>query len=380
MDMNELLRGVDCACGRRHSCAIGAVYVERNVAARLPGLCEGYSRILLVADENTYGVSGAGVEKYVGSKIADRVIFTGKRVLIPNEDAIEAVFAHMEGIDLIVGIGSGVIQDLCKYVSFNKGVPYYIVATAPSMDGYVSDGAPIISCGYKHSPLAHLAYGVIGDTNVLETAPYDLIQAGFGDVVGKITALADWDLAVKANGDYICDTCVTLTQRALEKCFGTAEGIKEKNPESLQNLFEALTLTGVAMALVNISRPASGAEHMLSHYWEMDFIARGLNPNHHGIQVGIATGIIARYFEELSDLLPEGVKEKCPHHTEIEKLLKIVDAPVSPREIGISRELFYQSLLNGHTVRPRYSILQFAHDRGLSETIARKITDEIYGA
>ena len=123
MDMNELLRGVDCDCGRHHSCSIGAVYVERNVAARLPKLCEGYSRILIVADENTYGVSGAGVETYVGSKIADRVIFTGKTVLIPNEDAIGTVYAHMESIDLIVGIGSGVIQDLCKYVSHTKGVP-----------------------------------------------------------------------------------------------------------------------------------------------------------------------------------------------------------------------------------------------------------------
>ena len=95
-----------------------------------------------------------------------------------------------------------------------------------------------------------------------------------------------------------------LVQKALDKCFGKADGLKTRDADSLGALLEALTLTGVAMALVNISRPASGAEHMLSHFWEMDFIARGLNPNHHGIQVGVATPIIARFFEEMKDILP----------------------------------------------------------------------------
>lgn len=206
----------------------------------------------------------------------------------------------------------------------------------------------------------------------------DMIQAGFGDVVGKITALADWDLAVKANGDYRCDTCVTMVQRALDKCFSLADGLKERDADALNALFEALTMTGVAMALLNISRPASGAEHMLSHYWEMDYIARGLNPNHHGIQVGVATVIIARYFEELKDILPPGVKEKCPDSREIELLLKRGNAPISPKEIGIDRELFYRSLIEGNTVRPRYSVLQFAIDKGMNEIIAKKITSEIY--
>ena len=142
---------------------------------------------------------------------------------------------------------------------------------------------------------------------------------------------------------------------------------------------EALTLTGVAMALVNISRPASGAEHMLSHFWEMDYIARGLNPNHHGIQVGVATPVIARFFEEMADILPEGTGKLCPGHEEIEKLLESAGVPSSPKEIGIDKELFHKSLLEGWKVRPRYSILQFAKENGRLEEIADKITKEIYG-
>ena len=267
------------------------------------------------------------------------------------------------------------------YILLDKGtgLPYIIVATAPSMDGYVADGAPIFSQGYKYSPVAHLTYGLVGDTDILKTAPQDLIQAGYGDVVGKITAIADWDLAVKANNDYRCDTCVTLVNKALDKCFAKAEGLKDRDPESLGALLEALTLTGVAMALVNISRPASGAEHMLSHFWEMDYIARGLNPNHHGIQVGVATPIIARFFEELADILPEGTGALCPPHEEIEALLAKGGAPTSPKDIGISKGLFHDSLLKGYTVRPRYSIMQFAKDNGRLEEIADKITEEIYG-
>ena len=168
-------------------------------------------------------------------------------------------------------------------------------------------------------------------------------------------------------------------KRALDKCFDKAEGLKSRDAESLGALLEALTLTGVAMALVNISRPASGAEHMLSHFWEMDYIARGLNPNHHGIQVGVATPVIARFYEELADILPEGTGELCPPHEEIEALLAKGGAPISPKEIGISRELFHESLMKGYTVRPRYSVLQFAKDKGRLEQIADKITEEIYG-
>lgn len=138
-------------------------------------------------------------------------------------------------------------------------------------------------------------------------------------------------------------------------------------------------MTGVAMALVNISRPASGAEHMLSHYWEMDYIARGQNPNHHGIQVGVATTVIARFFEQLADILPEGTGALCPPHEEIEALLARGGAPTSPVQIGIPRELFHASLMEGHTVRPRYSILKFALDNGRLEQVADTITEELYG-
>lgn len=386
MTINEMPQTeFECSCGHRHSFGVHDMSIRKGAIEDLPKMAEPFKdgKILVVFDNNTYKVAGKKAVELLkdnGFHVKELLFDCGDDILIPDEKTLGRIVQEQDlDVKLMVAVGSGVINDSVKFVTSRSGLPYIIVATAPSMDGYVADGAPIISQGYKYSPQAHLTYGLIGDTDILQTAPQDLIQAGFGDVVGKITALADWDLAVKANNDYRCDTCVTLVQRALDKCFAKATGLKKRDGESLGALLEALTMTGVAMALVNISRPASGAEHMLSHFWEMDYIARGLNPNHHGIQVGVATPVIARFFEELSDILPEGTGELCPSHEEIEALLESAGAPTSPKQIGIGKELFHESLLKGYTVRPRYSIMQFAKDHGRLEEIADKITEEIYG-
>ena len=386
MTINEMPQTeFECSCGHRHSFSVKDMSIRKGAIEDLPKMAEPFKdgKILVVYDNNTYKVAGKkAVEllKNNGFHIKELLFDCGEDILIPDEKTLGRIVQEQDlDVNLMIAVGSGVINDSVKFVTSRSRLPYIIVATAPSMDGYVADGAPIISQGYKYSPQAHLTYGLIGDTDILKTAPQDLIEAGFGDVVGKITALADWDLAVKANNDYRCDTCVTLVQRALDKCFAKATGLKTRDTDALEALLEALTMTGVAMALVNMSRPASGAEHMLSHFWEMDYVARGLNPNHHGVQVGVATPVIARFFEEMEDLLPEGTKELCPPHEEIEELLKSAGAPSSPKEIGITKELFHQSLLEGYKVRPRYSILEFARQNGRLEKIADKITKEIYG-
>ncbi len=386
MTINEMPRTeFDCSCGRRHNFSVHDMAIGKGAIEELPKIAEPFKedKILVVFDNNTYEVAGRKAVELLrahGFQVKELLFDVGEDILLPDEKTLGRILQeHDMDVKLMIAVGSGVLNDSVKFVTSRTGIPYIIVATAPSMDGYVADGAPIISQGYKYSPVAHLTYGLVGDTDILQTAPQDLIQAGYGDVIGKITALADWDLAVKANGDYRCDTCVTLVQKALDACFAKAEGLKDRNGESLGALMEALTLTGVAMALINISRPASGAEHMLSHFWEMDSIARGENPHHHGIQVGVATPVIARFFEELEDILPEGTKEQCPSHEEIERLLAKGGAPVSPKDIGISRELFHESLLKGYSVRPRYSVMQFAREHGRLEEIADKITKEIYG-
>lgn len=131
LKINDLLKGVDCACGKHHSCDIKKVYIESDAMKHLVELCAPYNNILLVADGNTYAAAGEKTEKYLDGKKLTRVLFSGETILIPNEEAIDRVTAMTAGIDLIIGIGSGVIQDLCKYVSHTEKIPYFIVATAP---------------------------------------------------------------------------------------------------------------------------------------------------------------------------------------------------------------------------------------------------------
>lgn len=391
--MNEILNrtisemprtSFECSCGRKHDFSVHDIRIGDGAIKYLPEIAEPFRNgsILVVSDSNTYPVAGkktAEVLKEAGFKVKELVFEVGDDILIPDERTIGRILLEQElDTSLIVAAGSGVLNDSAKYVTSRTGMEYIIVATAPSMDGYVSDGAPIIMEGYKYSPVAHLTYALIGDTDFMKTAPQDLIQAGFGDMVGKITALTDWDLAVCENSDYRCDTCVELTRRALERTFSSCEKLPERDPKALADLLEGLTLTGVAMALINNSRPASGTEHMLSHYWEMDYIKRGLNPIHHGVQVGCATPVVARVFEQLRDILPESTVALSVPHEEIEALLEKVNCAVSPKEIGIGKDLFYHSLVKGYTVRPRYSVLRYAKEQGRLEEIAEKITDELY--
>lgn len=375
----------DCSCGRHHNFSIHDIAIGKGAIKELPRVAEPFKegKILIVYDDNTYKAAGKEAKQLLddaGFNVKELLFDRGGELLIPDESVVGRILEEQElDVSLMVAVGSGSLNDSVKYVSSRTKVPYIIVCTAPSMDGYVADGAPLICNGYKYSYPACLAYGVVGDTDIMKEAPMELIHAGFGDVVGKITALADWDLSVKVNDEYRCETCVELVQRALDKCFGQAEALKERNDEATLYLIEALTLTGVAMGLVNISRPASGAEHMLSHYWEMDYIARGLTPIHHGTQVGVATPVIAMFFEEMADLLPEGTGALCPPHEEIEELLRKAGCPVTPKDIGIDRDLFHRSLIEGYKVRPRYSVMEFAKAKGRLEAIADKITNTIYG-
>src|SRR5699024_2713275 len=240
MNINEMPQTeFDCSCGRHHNFSVHAMEIRKGAIEELPKMAAPFKdgKVLVVFDNHTYKVAGKkAVEllKADGWNVKELLFDTGDDILIPDEKTLGRILQEQDlDTKLMVAVGSGVINDSVKFVTSRTGLPYIIVATAPSMDGYVADGAPIISHGYKYSPQAHLTYGLIGDTDILQTAPQDLIQAGYGDVIGKITAIADWDLAVKANGDYRCDTCVTLVKRALDKCFDKAEGLKTRDAESL---------------------------------------------------------------------------------------------------------------------------------------------------
>jgi len=327
MDINKLLEGVKCECGKTHTCDIDYVYIEKGAISHLKEICENYKNILIVADENTFGAAGNKTILALADKQIKKVIFTGSKVLVPDEKAIETVTANLSDIDMIVGIGSGVIQDLCKYVSFYNSIPYLVVATAPSMDGYASDGAAMITGGMKVTYKAGLPRAIIADTEVLANAPIDMIKAGYGDIIGKFSALNDWKLSHCINDEYFCDWIYNLTDEQIDRTLKLASGILERNEESIKTLMEALVIIGILMSFAGSSRPASGSEHHLSHFFEITGIIDDTEYFPHGIDVAYSTVITAEIREKiLADKFPSRIfrEERAEYENKIKSVYKQV--------------------------------------------------------
>ena len=295
-DIAELLgEKTDCVCGKIHTCEIGKVLIRNGAINELPAMAADYRHILLVADENTRRVCGARVEALLADKLDGTVIFGGDGFLVPNEDAVARVEKFVTAdTDLIVGVGSGVINDLCKYVSHAHALPYYIVATAPSMDGYASKGAAMLFGNMKITTNAAVPAAIVADTAVLVDAPVDMLRAGYGDIIGKYSCLNDWRLSHAVNGEPLCPEIYDLTYRTVASVAGMGEAIVSRDEASIAALMRALVLVGIAMAYMGNSRPASGSEHHLSHYFEVVGLLRNEPYFCHGIDVAYSTYETAR--------------------------------------------------------------------------------------
>src|SRR5690606_37660380 len=157
------------------------------------------------------------------------------------------------------------------------------------MDGYASTVSPLIVEGSKMTYEAVYPKAIIADTNILKEAPLEMIHAGFGDILGKYTSLTDWKLSKIINNEYYCQTTVNLVEKAREKCVENAERIKNRDEKIIRQLTEALIVSGIAIGFIGYSRPASGAEHHLAHYWEIAALRNNQPHPLHGNSVGAAT-------------------------------------------------------------------------------------------
>ena len=306
-EIEKLLAGMDtCGCGRTHACPVKQVYIGRDAVGKLPRMTEGFENILLVADENTWRAAGMQATEVLGGRVCARCVFqTGDGLLIPDESALQRLRAAVpENCDLILGVGSGVINDLCKYVSHSCGLPYDIFATAPSMDGFVSVGAALILNGMKVTLDARPPRSVYADTRVLAASPLRMRQAGWGDIIGKYSCLNDWRLSAELLGEYFCPEVCDLMWSAVERVRPLAAGVRRGDEASVAALMEALVIAGIAMSWVRNSRPASGSEHHLSHYFEITGILRGKSYLPHGIDVLCSAVITARLRERMCAAVP----------------------------------------------------------------------------
>ena len=302
MDIKNLLSGIyDCECVRKHLCPIDIVDISDGAIDRLPSICKKYNNILLLSDVNTYRAAGEKAACALGGKIKTNLILGNEgELVIPNEVTIETIEkALTSDTDIIIGVGSGVINDLSKHVSFKNDLPYYIIATAPSMDGYASVGAALILDGMKITLNARPPRAIIAEPSILANAPFDMIKAGYGDIIGKFSCLGDWKLSALINGEYFCNEVYDLTYATAQRVKALADGIRERDPEAVAALMEALVTVGIAMSFVGNSRPASGSEHHISHFFEITGILDKKDYFAHGIDVVYSAVATARLREKM---------------------------------------------------------------------------------
>lgn len=339
MNFEELLKDKPCRCGMTHKCSIKHVIIGKGANDKLGSLLGGYKKILLVADTNTYATCGEQIKAQIGDRLESVLIYQRDGLVIPNEEAVEELRAKITGdTDLIVGIGSGVIQDTCKYVSFQEKLPYYIVATAPSMDGYASVGAAMIMGGMKITYSAHVPEVIIGDVDVLKDAPMEMIKSGYGDILGKYSCLNDWKLAKVVRDEYFCDYVYDLTYDMLLKTKDLGPKLLERDPDAIQTLMEAIVGVGVAMAFVGNSRPASGSEHHLSHFFEITGILNNEPYFMHGTDVVYSSVYTQRLREELLKL-DAPAKNQVLSREEWEKNIRAIYSSIADSVIALQDKM-----------------------------------------
>ncbi len=301
MKIFELLNhGIHCTCGRIHRCDIKCVEIGEEILDKLPSLIDA-KHILLLSDQNTFAVCGDRVRSLLGRRIENELCYmTGKELLVPDELAVAKATALLTSeTDFVLGIGSGVINDICKYVSFERKICCGIIATAPSMDGFASSGAAMIFNGMKITYTTHAPDLILADTKLLATAPSHMIAAGYADIIGKYSALNDWKLSELINGEYLCPFVYDLVMEKTKETEKLAELLKQKDLKALAALTEGLILIGICLTLLSTTRPGSGSEHHLSHYFEITGLINNRSYFLHGTDVGYATLLTAAMRERI---------------------------------------------------------------------------------
>lgn len=304
-------RPIQCACGHTHLCPIEAAVVKKGALDELPGLLRAYRRICLVADTHTWDACGEKVRAVLGEKVILCHIFERDGLLIPDETAVNELEAALpQDADFVVGIGSGVINDTCKYVTWKRGMDYAIVATAPSMDGYASSGAAMIVGGMKVTYTTRPPRFIVADVDVVKNAPMEMIRAGYGDIIGKYSALNDWRLAQLVNGEYFCREIHDLVLEVTDAIRDDAEAIVARREDAIELLTKALVLIGITLSLLGSTRPGSGSEHHLSHFFEIVGLVRNEPYFVHGTDVAYSTVVTAGMREKILQLdRPEFCRE-----------------------------------------------------------------------
>lgn len=374
------------------------------------------SHIAIVSDKTTHAVLGRRIEQALfGAHHIQSIVLD--EAPHPDDVTVSRIrkATHMAGA--LIAVGSGTINDLCKFASFQDRKPYAVFATAPSMNGYTSLNAAITEHGHKKSLPAQAPRGAFFDLAILAAAPARLIRSGLGDSLCRSTAQADWLLAHLLLDQPYRQLPYALLEDDEKQLFNQSAALMAGDFQVMERLVRTLVLSGFGTAIHGTSQPASQAEHLVSHY--IDMFADPARPLvYHGEQVGVTTlsmahlqrkildcgrpvltadtetlaDFVVRYGDtigrscwedfarkrldgEAADRLNDRLASAWPSIVErieaishapdyLENVLKAAGAPLAPEQIYLPRPFYQQALLHCREIRDRYSFLDLAANAG----------------
>jgi glycerol-1-phosphate dehydrogenase [NAD(P)+] len=393
------------------------------------------SEVLLVADGNTWEAAGSRVASLlettgIGVKT---LVFADQGRVVPDYDHVKLVLKSLDRVTRIpIAVGAGSINDIVKLASHESNRGYCCIPTAPSVDGYTSANAPITFDGFKRTLACTPPQLIVADVEILSEAPLWLISSGYGDLMAKITVGADWIVADELHIESIDHDIWEYVQGPLWERIGQPEEILDRQPHAIDLLFSGLVETGIAMKRYGSSRPASGAEHLLSHVWEMEHLTYEGQEVSHGHKVALGTlvstalhTLLAQsrwswvieqalaelehaeeyqvdilggaYPEEMvkiaeSKMLASGeleerrqlihshwkqlgdrLSEQLIPFDRLRELLQAAHCPVEPADIGLSRTAVAKAMYIAPFIRTRYTVLDLARDCGILEPMIEEI-------
>ena len=290
----------DCGCGMDHRCGIHDIRIGSGLVTQVGEILRenGFPRrLLLIGDRDTLAAAAGLEESLTGFEVTRHCYDT---LRVATMDDVRLVEDYLDRVDAVVAVGAGSIHDPSRLACARRNKPLCLLATAPSMDGFASYNAPIVDGGFKTTHAAKCPEVIIADTKILAAAPKALKSAGFGDMISKYIALIDWQVSHLVTGEVYCPRVAELTRTAVDRLMTMAGRVTLEDEETAAAVLESLLMTGIAMSFTRTSRPGSGTEHILAHYWECIELLEGKIPNFHGEDVGVATLLTLREYEALA--------------------------------------------------------------------------------
>ena len=290
-----------CACGREHTMETRAAVIE-------PGCLFEFEKYMA-----QFGVTGKrcalyGENSYAATADrhprAEQQIVLDPTGLHANEISTAEVLAKLEGdVEVIVAVGSGTIHDIARFCAHERGIRFVSCPTGASVDGFCSTVAAMTWDGFKKTLPAVAPEIVLADTEIIKNAPMELVRSGVGDIMAKYTALADWKMAHVLTNELLCEKIYSIMQDAADTVMQSVPGIVRGEESAYADVTYALIMSGIAMQMMGNSRPASGAEHHISHMIEMEPEAFPVKfPAMHGEKTGVGSLIAVREYKRLAKI------------------------------------------------------------------------------